>query len=83
MRGEALAEIVDLERAADVDRLTFRPPPGVAIEPDTSIRPHLYDGRLILEALDRRKLNAAAVSPAPERERAVVGGTLARLLGVG
>jgi aminocarboxymuconate-semialdehyde decarboxylase len=66
VRGGALGEIVDVERAADVDRLTFRPPPGVAIEPDASFRPRLYDARLILDALDRRGLDAAAVSPAPE-----------------
>jgi aminocarboxymuconate-semialdehyde decarboxylase len=66
VRRQALREIVDVEREADVDRLRFRPPGGVAIEPDTSIRPHLYDAKLILDALDRRKLDAAAVSPAPE-----------------
>jgi len=43
VRGQALREIVAVERAADVDRLQFRPPPGIAIEPDTAIRPHLYD----------------------------------------
>lgn len=63
---QQLREIVSVEQAADVVRLAFRPPPGVAIEPDTSIRPHLHDARLILEALDRRGLDAAAVSPAPE-----------------
>ena len=66
LRRGALREIVDVVLAPDVDRLLFRPPPGVAIEPDTSIRPHLYDARLILDALDRRGLDAAAVSPAPE-----------------
>ena len=43
VRSGALREIVDVEREADVDRLTFRPPAGVAIEPDASFRPHLYD----------------------------------------
>jgi len=66
VRGPVLREIVGIERAADVDRLQFRPPPGIAIEPDTAIRPHLYDPDLILAALDRRKLDAAAVSPPPE-----------------
>jgi aminocarboxymuconate-semialdehyde decarboxylase len=66
LRRQALREIVDVEQAANVDRLQFRPPPGVVIEPDTAIRPHLYDPALILGALDRRKLDAAAVSPPPE-----------------
>jgi aminocarboxymuconate-semialdehyde decarboxylase len=66
VRQEGLREIVGVERAPDVDRLTFRPPPGVAVEPDTAIRPHLYDPELIIAALDRRKLDAAAVSPPPE-----------------
>ncbi len=66
VRRNGLHEIVDVERAADVDRLTFRPPLGVAIEPDTAIRPHLFDPGLILAALGRRKLDAAAVSPPPE-----------------
>jgi aminocarboxymuconate-semialdehyde decarboxylase len=66
VRGQALRDIVDVEQAADVDRLQFRSPPGVVIEPDTAIRPHLYDPSLILEAIDRRGLDAAAVSPPPE-----------------
>lgn len=66
VRGGDLREIVDVERTLDADRLTFRPPPGIAIEPDTAIRPHLYEPRLILDALDRRGLDAAAVSPPPE-----------------
>ena len=66
VRGQALRAIVDVERAVDADRLTFRPPPGIAIEPDAAFRPHLYDARLIVEAMDRRGLDAAAVSPAPE-----------------
>ena len=66
VRSGALAEIVDVEREQDVDRLTFRPPRGIVVEPDTAIRPHLYDPEVILAALDRRKLDAAAISPPPE-----------------
>ncbi len=66
IRSGALAEIVEVERDRDVDRLRFLPPPGVAIEPDTAIRPHLYEPKLILEAMDRRKLDAAALSLPPE-----------------
>lgn len=66
VRSGALREIVDVERVGDVDQLQFRPPAGVAVEPDTAIRPHLYDPGLILEAMERRKLDAAALSPPPE-----------------
>jgi len=66
LRRQVLREIVDVVQAADENRLLFRPPPGVIVEPDTSIRPHLHDARLILDAMDRRKLDAAALSPAPE-----------------
>ena len=66
VRSGALAEIVDVEREPDGDRLTFRPPEGIVIEPDTAIRPHLHDPRMILAALDRRGLDTAAVSPPPE-----------------
>jgi len=49
-----------------VDRLVFHAPAGVPVEPDTTVRPAVYDARLILDALDRRKLDAAAISPPPE-----------------
>src|SRR4051794_111110 len=65
VRGGALAEIVDVTQAPAVDRLTFQPPAGIVVEPDTAIRPHLYDPQVILAAMDRRKLDAAAVSPPP------------------
>jgi len=66
IRSGALAEIVEVERDGEVDRLQFLPPAGVAIEPDTAIRPHLYEPRLILDVMDRRKLDAAALSLPPE-----------------
>jgi aminocarboxymuconate-semialdehyde decarboxylase len=66
VRRQELREIVDVARAPDVDRLTFRPPPGIVVEPDTAIRPRLFEPRLILDALDQRGLDAAAVSPPPE-----------------
>jgi aminocarboxymuconate-semialdehyde decarboxylase len=74
VRGPALREIVKVEwfdggrppGDMGVDRLHLLPPPGIAVEPDTSIRPHLYEPALILDALDRRGLDAAAVSPPPE-----------------
>ena len=68
-RGDlrAVAEVAEHpEGSAGVDRLIFHAPPGVPIEPDTTLRPHMYDPSLILAALDRRKLDAAAISPPPE-----------------
>jgi aminocarboxymuconate-semialdehyde decarboxylase len=48
------------------DRLHYHPPPGVPVEPDTALRAELSDDRLILEALNGRKLDAAAMGPPPE-----------------
>jgi aminocarboxymuconate-semialdehyde decarboxylase len=62
-----VAEVVPHpEGSAGVDRLVFHAPPGVPIEPDTTLRPHVYDPDLIRAALDRRGLDAAAISPPPE-----------------
>ncbi len=64
-RGD-LHEAVTIERSAGVERFDFHPPPGVPVEPDTDLQPEMYDEKLILAALDERKLDAAAISPAPE-----------------
>ncbi|HJZ55591.1 MAG TPA: serine/threonine-protein kinase, partial [Gemmataceae bacterium] len=62
-----LSPIEVVEVSADGrDRLAYHPPPGVPVEPDTALRAELSDDRLILEALDRRKLDAAAMGPPPE-----------------
>lgn len=61
-----LSEAVEIDSATGADRLVFHAPPGIAVEPDTFLRPHVYDARLILAAMDRRKLDAAAISPPPE-----------------
>jgi len=66
LRGGVLAEAVELDSSTGVDRLVFHAPPGVAIEPDTTLRPHVHDPRLIMAAMDRRGLDAAAFSPPPE-----------------
>jgi aminocarboxymuconate-semialdehyde decarboxylase len=55
---------VDASKA--VNELVFHPPAGVAIEPGPSVRPQLFDRRLILAEMDRRKLDAAAISPPPQ-----------------
>ncbi len=66
VRRRELAEAVEIDSATGVDRLVFHAPPGVAVEPDTTLRPPVFDARLILAAMDRRRLDAAAISPPPE-----------------
>ena len=48
------------------ERVVYHAPPGVAIEPGATFGAELYDDRLIIEGLDRRKLDAAAIGPPPE-----------------
>jgi len=66
LRDGVLAEAVELDSSTGVDRMVFHAPPGVAVEPDTTLRPHVHDPRLVLAAMDRRGLDAAAFSPPPE-----------------
>ena len=67
IRSGAFADLVRLERdPAANERLVYRAPAGVAIEPDTSLSPALYDERRMIRALDEMKLDAAAVAPPPE-----------------
>ncbi len=64
-RGD-FSGVVDIDSATGADRLVFHAPPGVAVEPDSTLRPQVYDPPLILAAMDRRKLDVAAISPPPE-----------------
>ena len=64
-RGD-LAAIVESEALKDRERLTFRAPPGIVVEPDISLRPHQYDARMLMNAMSSRRLDAAAVSSPPE-----------------
>jgi aminocarboxymuconate-semialdehyde decarboxylase len=64
-RGE-LAEALEISGGTGTDRLVFHAPASVAIEPHLFLRRHVYDPALILAAMDRRKLAAAAISPPPE-----------------
>src|SRR5215469_5840509 len=66
VRRGSFAETVELHRDGGTDRMVYHAPPGVVLEPGTTLPPHLYDERLILEALDRRGLDAAALGPSPE-----------------
>ena len=66
VRGGAFAGVVDVDDAKAPAELVFRAPAGVAVEPGPSLRPQLFDERLILAEMDRRKLDAAAISPPPQ-----------------
>ena len=66
VRRRDFFNVVEIDSATGADRLVFHAPPGVAIEPDSALRPHVYDADLILAAMDWRKLDAAAISLPPE-----------------
>ena len=66
MRRGDLAAAVEIDSASGVDRLVFHAPPGVAVEPDIVLRAPVHDPGLILDAMTRRGLDAAAISPPPE-----------------
>ena len=66
VRRGMFADTVELERGGGADRMVYHAPPDVVLEPGTTLPPHLYDEKLILEALDRRGLDAAALGPSPE-----------------
>jgi aminocarboxymuconate-semialdehyde decarboxylase len=65
-RRGMFADTVELVRDGGVDRMVYHAPPDVVLEPGTTLPAHLYDERLILQALDRRGLAAAALGPSPE-----------------
>ena len=65
VRRGAFAEAVEVEPRNGKDYLSYHPPAGVVVEPDTPLRADLHDERLILDGLNKRKLDAAAVGPPP------------------
>jgi aminocarboxymuconate-semialdehyde decarboxylase len=65
-RRHSFDGIVEVDDAKATAELVFRPPTGVTVEPGPSLRPQLFDSRLILTEMDRRKLDAAAISPPPQ-----------------
>jgi aminocarboxymuconate-semialdehyde decarboxylase len=65
VRREAFREAVRIEPHDGREMLRFHVPAGVAVEPDTPLRADLYDDRLILDGLNKRGLDAAAVGPPP------------------
>jgi aminocarboxymuconate-semialdehyde decarboxylase len=66
VRRGAFREAVEVAPRGGRDRLVYHPPPGVPVEPDTTLGPELSDDRLILDGLRERKLDAAATGPPPE-----------------
>lgn len=66
LRAGELRAVVEAETQRDRDALVFHAPPDIVVEPGISVRPHQYDERILLAALDSRRLDAAAVSPPPE-----------------
>jgi len=66
VRRDEFAGVVKIDDAKEVAELVYRPPPGTIIEHGPPLRPGLFDDRLILAEMDRRKLAAAAISPPPQ-----------------
>jgi aminocarboxymuconate-semialdehyde decarboxylase len=66
LRRREFDEAVEIVDSPEGERLAFHAPPGVIVEPNVTLRPRQYDERLILQAMDERRLDAAAVSLPPE-----------------
>ena len=66
VRRGTFAETVQVDRSDGVERMVYHAPADVVLEPGTTLRVELYDERLIIEALNKRKLDAAAIGPSPE-----------------
>ena len=66
VRRNTFADTVELRRDGGADRMVYHAPADVVLEPGTTLPPQLYDEALILDALDRRGLDAAALGPSPE-----------------
>jgi aminocarboxymuconate-semialdehyde decarboxylase len=66
LRRRDFAGVVEIDSATGADRLVFHAPPAIAVEPGIFLRPPVYDSGLILAAMDRRRLDVAAISPPPE-----------------
>jgi aminocarboxymuconate-semialdehyde decarboxylase len=65
VRRGAFRQAVELEHRDDGEYMVFHAPEDVVVEPGNEIDLRLSDTRLILEGLDRRGLDAAAIGPSP------------------
>jgi aminocarboxymuconate-semialdehyde decarboxylase len=85
-RGD-LSSVVEVETRRDHDALIFHAPPEIVVEPGISVRPHHCDEKLLLAAMDARRLDAAAISPPPELflywAAPETGGHIARIMNDG
>jgi len=66
LRRRDFDEALEIVGSPEDGRLAFHAPPGVVVEPNIRLKPSQYDEQLILQAMDQRKLDAAAVSLPPE-----------------
>jgi aminocarboxymuconate-semialdehyde decarboxylase len=65
VRRGTFRQAVEIERRGGRERMVHHAPADVVVEPDSDVDPRLSDARLILEGLDRRRLDAAAIGPSP------------------
>lgn len=65
VRGGTFRQAVEIERRDGREHMVFHAPEDVVVEPGNEIDLRLSDTRLILEGLDRRRLDAAAIGPSP------------------
>jgi aminocarboxymuconate-semialdehyde decarboxylase len=65
VRRGAFRQSVEIERRGGAEHMVYHAPPGVVLEPGNEIDTRCSDVRLMLEGLDRRGLDAAAIGPSP------------------
>jgi aminocarboxymuconate-semialdehyde decarboxylase len=65
VRRGTFRESVEIERRGGTERMVYHAPAGVVLEPDNEIDTRCSDARLMLDGLDRRGLDAAAIGPSP------------------
>jgi aminocarboxymuconate-semialdehyde decarboxylase len=67
VRSHDFAGLIEIARTRDIHELTYRRlPAGLTVEQGPPLLPALFDDRLILAEMDRRRLAAAAISPPPQ-----------------
>jgi aminocarboxymuconate-semialdehyde decarboxylase len=65
VRRGMFRQAVEIERRDGREHMVVHAPEDVVVEPGNEIDLRLSDTRLILEGLDRRRLDAAAIGPSP------------------
>ncbi len=66
VRRHHFSGVIELDHSKPTAALLHRPPAGVTVEQGPPLLPQLIDVREILAEMDRRKLDAAAISPPPQ-----------------